>query len=139
MKLKIKFSQIKKIEKKLHRGIPYATIPLNDGKDLKRLRFTTFVENTIHQHSQMRIWTYKHIYPMSSVLHKWNQLLLGLSPPGTFHHQHPYTSNKNNTWILPTMTNLTDTLPRFLDKICPDFASAISSSSSSSSSSSVNF
>lgn len=95
---------------------PYTTIPgysLNNGKkasekDLER-RFETFVRNLVQEHPSIskQANVYRHIHPMSKIIHplKRSDLL-------------PSESN----WFLELNEDITNSLPVFLAKKCPRLA-----------------
>ena len=96
--------------------IPYnGTTSLFDRRDpntLRELRFEQFVrdlaEEDISFYSQ---WVYQHIYPMARMLHTLKRLKLL-----------PTLYDTPQDWILPSVANLTHTLPIFLRQRCPQFS-----------------
>lgn len=103
----------------------YNKIPLKDSdkeraKNLREIRFETFVRNILEEHDSFIKWHwfYAHAYPISRILHSLKNLnvLPAMTEASQTH------ANTDKKWILPTMANITETVPKFLSENCPRFA-----------------
>ena len=87
-------------------------------QDAGELRFESFVQELVEENVFFAQWIFLHMYPMSRILNPLNKANLlpttasgGKSSPA-----------ETNIWILPSIVNLTETLPAFLAERCPSFA-----------------
>ena len=81
-----------------------------DSKILREARFESFVRTLVTNYRSMDHWSNQHMFPQSRILHPLKRLNLL-----------PTMENSQQIWILPSIANLTETLPLFLAERCPRF------------------
>ena len=83
----------------------------SDSKILREARFESFVRTLVTNYRSMNHWSNHHVFPQSRILHPLKRLNL-LPTMG---------DSPQTIWILPSIANLTETLPLFLAERCPRF------------------
>ena len=103
--------------KEKKKEITFTKIPYNgsgekkiDPGKLREIRFERFVRDLLEENPTFLAHLFTHVYPISSMLHKLD-----------FAKLLPTTEQPSQTWILPSIFNLTETLVSFLADRCPRF------------------
>jgi hypothetical protein len=95
-----------------HKLASYTKIPFDEGPEKRENRFKTFVRNLLKEHpSFASFYFYKHFASMSRILPTLSRFDLL-----------PEQEGASSSWFLPTIDNLTETFPKFLEDRCPRMA-----------------
>lgn len=114
--------KIKVVNKQKIDGKPsYMDISHSD-QDGRERRFETFVRNLIEEHPLFyHHWLYSHVFPLARMLHPLKKMKLL-----------PTLEESPQQWILPSVANLSQSLPQFLAERCPKFVENYAPNSTSS-------